>query len=540
MRSRQRLHAFAVSTALAAFVLQLAVRPTRAQPDTDLSSLPDGRVTTPPPTTGCPDGFAGVNCHACEEDTYSGGCTAQCNAFTMCAGNGRCRGKDGTCICDEGWTGANCTTYAGVTRCPEGFSGIDCQVCDENMYSSECIKQCNAFTTCAGNGRCRGKDGTCICDEGWTGANCTTYAGVTRCPEGFSGIGCQVCDENMYSSECIKQCNAFTTCAGNGRCRGKDGTCICDEGWTGAGCSIPTSVTTPLPTTGWVTTSRPTTGWVTTPPPTTGWVTTPQPTTECPDGFAGVNCHACEEDTYSGGCTAQCNAFTTCAGNGRCRGKDGTCICEEGWTGANCTTYAGVTRCPEGFSGIGCQVCDENMYSSECIKQCNAFTTCSGNGRCRGKDGTCICDEGWTGIGLQHAHLGHHAPADHGVGYHVPPGGGYHAQPTTGWVTTPPPTTGCPDGFSGVNCHACEEDTYSGGCTEQCNAFTTCAGNGRCRGKGRKCICDEGWTGVGCSIPRPPSTTATTPPRPRPRPRVALPDGHLLFAHDGSTATTCI
>ena len=160
------MNAIAVSTALAAAVLQLVVRPARAQPDKDLSSLPDGWVTTPTPTTWCPDGFAGVNCHACEEDTYSRGCTAQCNSST--------------------------------------------------------------------------------------------------------------------------------TCAGNGRCRGKDGTCICDEGWTGAGCSIPTSVTTPPPTT----------GWVTTPPPTTGWGTTPLPITVCPDGFGGVNCLVCEEDTYSGGCTA--------------------------------------------------------------------------------------------------------------------------------------------------------------------------------------------------------------------------------------------
>ena len=96
MRGRKRMNAIAVSTALAAAVLQLVVRPARAQPDKDLSSLPDGWVTTPTPTTWCPDGFAGVNCHACEEDTYSGGCTDQCNAFTTCAGNGRCRGKDGT------------------------------------------------------------------------------------------------------------------------------------------------------------------------------------------------------------------------------------------------------------------------------------------------------------------------------------------------------------------------------------------------------------------------------------------------------------
>jgi hypothetical protein len=196
MRGRHRLQAMAFHTALAAAVLQLAVRPARAQPDTDLSSMPDGLFTTPPPTTGCPDGFAGVNCHACEEDTYSGGCTEHCNDDTTCSGNGRCRGKDGTCICDEGWTGANCNAYTGVATCPDGFSGIGCQVCDGNIYSWECTEHCNMYTTCSGNGRCRGKDGTCICDEGWTGAGCsiptsfTTPPPTTGCPDGFAGVNC--------------------------------------------------------------------------------------------------------------------------------------------------------------------------------------------------------------------------------------------------------------------------------------------------------------------------------------------------------------
>jgi hypothetical protein len=65
--------------------------------------------TTPPPTTGCLDGFSGVNCHACEEATYSSECTKECVAIFHCSDNGRCRGKDGTCICFEGWTGANCS-----------------------------------------------------------------------------------------------------------------------------------------------------------------------------------------------------------------------------------------------------------------------------------------------------------------------------------------------------------------------------------------------------------------------------------------------
>ena len=191
----------------------------------------------------------------------------------------------------------------------------------------------------------------------------TTPPPTTGCPDGFAGVNCHACEEDTYSGGCTEHCNAYTTCAGNGRCRGKDGTCICDEGWTGAGCSIPTSVTTPPRTT----------GWVATPPPTSGWGTTPLPIPVCPDGFAGVNCHACEEDTYSGGCTAQCKASTTCAGNGRCRGKDGTCICDEGWTGANCNG-----------EGSG------SMSGSDMHPTC----ACGKHGRCEA-DGSCVCESGF-------------------------------------------------------------------------------------------------------------------------------------------------
>jgi hypothetical protein len=58
---------------------------------------------------------------------------------------------------------------------------------------------------------------------------------------------------------------------GHGRCRGWDGTCICDEGWTGADCSILTLVTTPPPTR-----PAPTSSISTTTTPATSSPTAPQ------------------------------------------------------------------------------------------------------------------------------------------------------------------------------------------------------------------------------------------------------------------------
>ena len=57
--------------------------------------------------------------------------------FDDCSDNGRCRGLDGTCICDAGFGGADCSVELGVnvSACPEGFSGPSCLACDENSYS---------------------------------------------------------------------------------------------------------------------------------------------------------------------------------------------------------------------------------------------------------------------------------------------------------------------------------------------------------------------------------------------------------------------
>ena len=84
------------------------------------------------PTSGCKDGFSGENCEpACEIDSYAGQCTVQCDAGTTCNGNGRCRGMTGTCECYEGWAGPNCA-------CPHGFTGDDCSQCDDCFTGHAC------------------------------------------------------------------------------------------------------------------------------------------------------------------------------------------------------------------------------------------------------------------------------------------------------------------------------------------------------------------------------------------------------------------
>jgi hypothetical protein len=107
--------------------------------------------------------FAGPNCSACAQDQYSVDCNERCNMFTSCNGHGRCRGKDGGCLCDPGWEGPECSDGS---DCGIGFGGPDCAVCSDDVFGTNCSLACDAEIHCSGNGRCRGLDASCICNSG--------------------------------------------------------------------------------------------------------------------------------------------------------------------------------------------------------------------------------------------------------------------------------------------------------------------------------------------------------------------------------------
>ena len=108
----------------------------------------------------------------------------------------------GTCYCDEGFSGPDCTlgscADAGAHNCSgrgecinyacecfSGFKGHDCglQTCPRN---------------CSGQGYCY--NGTCYCSPGFTGPDC-------------SAKGC------------------LNNCSGHGRCDPREQLCVCDAGW---------------------------------------------------------------------------------------------------------------------------------------------------------------------------------------------------------------------------------------------------------------------------------------------------------------------
>jgi hypothetical protein len=115
-----------------------------------------------------------------------------------------------------------CRVYA-EEECPEGWSGEECDVCEEDVYGSDCSKGgCVIGKTCSD--RCHGETGECL-------------EIVEECAEGFSGTDCEVCEEATYGESCEGDCDPRSTCSGHGRCRGR-GECECLPKWSGMTCSV--------------------------------------------------------------------------------------------------------------------------------------------------------------------------------------------------------------------------------------------------------------------------------------------------------------
>ncbi|EKX33495.1 hypothetical protein GUITHDRAFT_81377 [Guillardia theta CCMP2712] len=362
-----------------------------------------------------------ISKQVCRQTKYNANCTAYCDAFINCSGHGRCRGVDGRCECLAGWAGERCnrtfarqpaeagTTCSGHGRCRgvdgrceclAGWAGERCN----DVYGGNCSAACKAGTTCSGHGRCRGVDGRCECLAGWAGERCN---GTARAA-----------------------CEAGTTCSGHGRCRGVDGRCKCFPSWAGERCNVSAGAAG---------------------------------SGSCGEGFAGPGCRACSQDVYGGNCSAACEAGTTCSGHGRCRGVDGRCECLAGWAGERCNVSAGAAgsgSCGEGFAGPGCRACSQDVYGENCSAACEAGTTCSGHGRCRGVDGRCECLAGWAG---ERCNVSAGAAG----------------------------SGSCGEGFAGPGCRACSQDVYGENCSAACEAGTTCSGHGRCRGVDGRCECSR-------------------------------------------------
>ena len=249
----------------------------------------------------CPLGLDGV---ACEVEICPGTLTDKGSCF----GHGECtvNGDNGDCACDEvhGWLAPTCEK----SRCKNG---------------------------CSGNGICN-EDGKCQCDIGFEGEDCSKIGcplgfmnkpgSTTPCteqycspntPDDVSCGGKGVCSEAKQKCKCWpkywgKGCEKSLcepTCE-NGDCRKlagtKRGVCVCNQGFSGAGCSVSYCGKSAL---------------------CGGHGTCKHDLQECECGN-GYRGHGCEE--------AYCGNDAGCSGHGACNFELETCKCSTGWSGDFC------------------------------------------------------------------------------------------------------------------------------------------------------------------------------------------------------------
>ncbi|CAB0012931.1 unnamed protein product, partial [Nesidiocoris tenuis] len=186
----------------------------------------------------------------CDHHYYNTTCTKFCRPRNDKFGHYTCD-SNGDKICITGWNGVNCE----VAVCKEGCHPIHGR-CDEPGecicrlgWRGELCGHCQPYPGCK-HGYCNGSSWQCICDTNWGGILCDqdlNYCGthepcenggtcenthpdqyLCRCPEGFSGLNCEVVDNPCVTAPC----------ANGGMCilSGGQFACSCLPGWTGLTC----------------------------------------------------------------------------------------------------------------------------------------------------------------------------------------------------------------------------------------------------------------------------------------------------------------
>ena len=185
--------------------------------------------------------------------------------------------REGVCQCHPGWTGPRCETFAlppaaclhncsgrgtcqfstGECSCAPGYTGRACELVDTEH--GECPSGCCGHGTCVLHGGrppphlsvsaakalgfTEGRPSRrCECEPMWTGSDCCTSRRSEDCPHGCSGNGrcvhgvCQ-CDNGWSGAGCsVWSTDACPhACSAHGRCR-RDGTCDCEAGFSGVAC----------------------------------------------------------------------------------------------------------------------------------------------------------------------------------------------------------------------------------------------------------------------------------------------------------------
>ncbi|KAL0125856.1 hypothetical protein PUN28_004718 [Cardiocondyla obscurior] len=179
----------------------------------------------------CEEGWKGAEC-----DIPLGDCQVpDCNQHGQCV--------RGSCVCNPGWKGAfcgepdcsdpNCSGHgacvSGKCYCKAGWQGERCNQVDQQVY------QC--LPGCSDHGTYDLESAACVCEEHWTGVDCSQPSCGLDCGlHGSCEQGRCKCHDDWTGTKCDqKPCDS--RCAEHGQC--KNGTCVCSQGWNGRHCTLP-------------------------------------------------------------------------------------------------------------------------------------------------------------------------------------------------------------------------------------------------------------------------------------------------------------
>ena len=322
----------------------------------------------------CDQGFTGPECSVKLCGTHN------------CTGNGQC--IDGSCLCNPKFTGTDCSIEIGCKDMCHHHG--ECKQSGENTWSCECFpsfvgdsceeRGCSSSNgkKCSGHGTCK-DDYTCQCEDGYTSVDCSHIECKSECLNGATcnADGECMCLPGFNGEQCeLKTCP--NSCSQQGVCDTSTGSCQCSQGYGGNDCS-----------------ER-----VCTDPVCGGH----GKCKELSDN-QGHMC-MCDDNHFGLGCENKtCASHHECSPpNGIC--VDGSCFCREGWGSADCSV---VRQCPGKCSGHGtCDsktlkcTCDENFAGESCNEKRTCPTsdeglTCSGHGRCDSKTQVCTCESPYVG-----------------------------------------------------------------------------------------------------------------------------------------------
>ncbi|XP_053372976.1 fibrillin-1-like [Mercenaria mercenaria] len=389
-------------------------------------------------TCSCDIGYSGTDndCEKCPVDKWGDQCANECD----CDGDKSesCHHVTG-CVCVAGWKGTYCkedinecstgthtcvpnsdctnTNGSHECACKPGYKETlgACKACDETHYGPDCSQICTCVE--ANTKLCDSDNGTCTCNNGWKGKNCSEdidecTEGTDLCDEPYKtrcsntdGSYLCLCDVGyeLKNGDCteIKECDG-DPCENGATCIDLIDTynCTCVAGYTGTNCETDINECESNPCQNGATCNNLLNSY----------------TCMCADGYHGTDCETeCENGMWGPSCGIQCSCDNeTSTGCNHATG----CVCKAGYDGINCTDINECTNgthdCPEnaictntpgsyscackpGYRGSlsGCEECTSNTYGDECSGQCRCVH--NHTSLCDRVNGTCYCLPTWTG-----------------------------------------------------------------------------------------------------------------------------------------------